>query len=261
MPAIMIERVEFDEGLCISLKNLHQILPFIGKGGDLGFYMIEIDDNSKLIKRFKPMVRLKTKLEQYYDHVQNSWTPRIKFSEKDALNLNLATGYVISILVTEYNSEPVFPLEIKTLGYGSEKIAGTLSKIEGRLISLTVKNNVLNKAVSYLFDSYSRLEENDIEGARTSLRNAIDIIRKEFIKNIKIKDLEENKEFLKNLRKLTGVLSGFLSYGGPHPGPAPRMTTEMIIEVVADIIEYLARCLEKEMIEITALSEKCAMRV
>lgn len=104
--------------------------------------------------------------------------------------------------------------------------------------------------MSYLFDSYLRLEENDIEGARTSLRNAVQIVRDRFIKNIELKDLEENKKFLKNLRKLTSILSGFLSYGGPHPGPAPRMTTEMIIEIVADIIEYLAKYLENKMIEI-----------
>lgn len=56
---------------------------------------------------------------------------------------------------------------------------------------------------------------------------------------------------MKNWKKLTSDLSGLLSYGGPHPGPAPRMTTEMIIEVVIDIMEYLARCLENEMIDIS----------
>lgn len=250
MPAVITERLVFDEGLCINLKNLYQTLPFVSKGGDLSFYIIEIDNNDKLVKRFKPMMKLKTKLEQYYDHNQGGWVPRVKFSERDALNLNLATNYDISILVTDYNGEPIFPFEIKTLGYGSEKIAGTLSKIEGRLISLIVKNSILNEAVSYLFDSYLRLEENDIEGARTSLRNAVQIVRDRFIKNIELKDLEENKKFLENLRKLTSILSGFLSYGGPHPGPAPRMTTEMIIEIVADIIEYLAKYLENKMIEV-----------
>jgi hypothetical protein len=249
MPAIMIEKVVFDKGLCINLRYLYQMLPFIREGGDLGFYIIEIDNN-RLVKRFKPMMKLKIKLEQCYDQALVAWIPCIKFSEKDALNLNLATNYDIAILITDYNGEPIFPFEIRALGYGSEKIAGTLSEIEGRLISLIVKNNILNEAVSYLLDSYLRLEENDIEGARTSLRNAVQIVRDKFIKSMKLKDLEENKKYLKNLRKLTSILSGFLSYGGPHPGPAPRMTTEMVIEVVADIIEYLARCLENKMIEV-----------
>jgi hypothetical protein len=154
------------------------------------------------------------------------------------LSLSLAKRYAISIIVTEYNGEPVFPFEMKTLGYDSERIAKTMSKIEGKLLLLIVKNRILNEAVSYLFDSHSRLEENDTEGARTSLRNAIDIIRKKFIKNIRIENLEENRKFLKNLRRLTSILSEFFSYGGPHPGPAPRMTTEMIIGIVIDIMEY-----------------------
>ncbi|MBU7036824.1 MAG: hypothetical protein HXS52_02750 [Theionarchaea archaeon] len=251
MPAIVTERIEFEEGLCVNLKNLYRLLPFISKGGILRFFIIEIvDNNNKLIKRFKPMRKLELEPENYFDMLEKIWVPRIAFPEKDVLDLNVARNYTISILVVDYNGEPVFPFEIKALDYSSERIAGTLSRIEERLISFVVKNDILDKAASYLFDSHSRLEENDVEGARTSLRNAVQILRDKFIKNIELKDLEENKEFLKNLRKLTSDLSRFLSYGGPHPGPAPRMTTEMIIEVVIDIMRYLARCLEKEMIDV-----------
>jgi hypothetical protein len=46
MPAIMIERIEFDKNLWMSLKNLHEILPFIEKEGILSFFIVEISDNN-----------------------------------------------------------------------------------------------------------------------------------------------------------------------------------------------------------------------
>lgn len=249
MPAIITERIEFGNWLYISLEDLHQALPFIKEDGSLEFFIIEIRDNQdKLVKRFKPLERLIVKLDQYYCKIKKEWLPCIRFSDENASKFNLGRDYKTSILTTKYNDQYLFPFELKPLGYGSEKVIETFSKIECRLLTLAIEYHVLSETIGYLHDSYSRLEENDIEGARTSLRKSLEGLQKNFIPQIV--PIEETEDFKENLAKLVKIGMGFVHYGGPHPGPAPRTTTEMILEITIDIVEYLAKCLQNGVIKI-----------
>jgi hypothetical protein len=108
-----------------------------------------------------------------------------------------------------------------------------------------------------LWDAYTRLEENDVEGARTSVRNSLSIIRDEFIPKIEV--VEEAKDFPENLKNLVKRLADFTQYGGPHHGPAPRSTTEMIILMTIELIRYLAKMLEERTISLKSVEESGAV--
>jgi hypothetical protein len=103
------------------------------------------------------------------------------------------------------------------------------TKIEAGLLSLCLDQPILDKAVSYLWDAYFRLEENDVEGARASLRNSLEILKNEFLPRIKVSTEQESSEFPNNMSKLINNIRSFLHYGGPHPGVAPRTTTELFL--------------------------------
>jgi hypothetical protein len=249
MPGILIAEIKFKEQLYISLKDLYEVVPNVKKGGILDLYIIEVrDERGKLVKRFKPFKKLALEVNECYE---NQYLPCIKFSDGNVFTFNLGKNYKISILVTRYNNKVLFPFEIRKLGFDSdlERILEKFSKIEIRLLTLITENPSLNEALSYLFDSYSRLEENDIEGARTSLRKAInEVLKQKFAE--KIIPVEEAEDFPKNFKKFLSSLSEFIQTGGAHIGPAPRTTTELILEITANIIEYLAKSLENNVIKI-----------
>ncbi len=120
------------------------------------------------------------------------------------------------------------------------------SKIEADLISLSLEQPTLNEAISYLWDAYFRLEENNVEGARTFVRNSLEVLGKKLVPKIKV--VEESKDFPQRVGKLIKELTDFVHYGGPHPGPAPRTTTEMIISVTTELIRYFAKAIENKVI-------------
>ena len=121
--------------------------------------------------------------------------------------------------------------------------------IEVEILTCVLENNILNESLSYLYDALRRLEEYDIEGSRTTLRNSLEIIKRKFIPSIIVpEESEEEKEFPKRLLDLVRTLQDFLHYGGPHPGPAPKLTTEMIITITIKLIKYLAQSLENNII-------------
>jgi len=148
----------------------------------------------------------------------------------------------------KYDNKPIFPLEIKPIGYDANKILEYFTKIEARLLTLNLGHPILNKATSYLLDAYLRLEENDIEGARTSIRKSLDILRADLVTKIEV--VAEAKDFPQNLKKLINGLREFVQYGGPHPGPAPRTTTEMILSMSIELIKYLAKAIESKVISL-----------
>ncbi len=132
---------------------------------------------------------------------------------------------------------------------GSKKIVESIPPIEAELLLLCLEQPQLNKASSYLWDAYLKLKEDDIEGARTTLRNCLEVLEKEFLPNLTISSkLEESCEFINNLINLTKVFAKFLHYGGPHPGPAPKTSTEMMITLTTQLLKYLAKLWEKELI-------------
>ena len=99
-----------------------------------------------------------------------------------------------------------------------------------------------------MLDAYLRLEENDIEGARTSIRKSLDILKADLVTKIEV--VAEAKDFPQNLKKLINGLREFVQYGGPHPGPAPRTTTEMILSMSIELIKYLAKAIESKVISL-----------
>jgi len=148
----------------------------------------------------------------------------------------------------KYDNKPIFPLEIKPIGYDADKILEYFTKIEARLLTLNLGHQILNKATSYLLDAYLRLEENDIEGARTSIRKSLDILKADLVTKIEV--VVGAKDFPQNLKKLINGLREFVQYGGQHPGPATRTTTEMILSMSIELIKYLAKAIESKVISL-----------
>ena len=250
MPAIMVDAIEFDEtkrNFRISLRTLAELFPHIKTDSELQVYLVEIRDQSdRLIRRFKPFMKLWLKVGEYWD--SSKWNAAAYFSEDDAFELNLIKNYRIAVIITKINGRIVFPFELKTVGYYQpEKILEHLSSIESSLLLLSVEQPILDNAVSHLYDSQARLGENDIEGARTSLRKSLEVLVK-FVSGVV--SLNEAENFKDNLKKLTKDLAAFLHYGGPHLGPTPRTTTEMIMEFTAILISYLARAIQDKTIEL-----------
>lgn len=262
MPVILTERVEFGRvripsratpinKFYVSLDQLEKNPFSVANNNKIEFFVIEIrNEKNKLVKRFKPIKRMETNNLGFHISAFKGQASCIFFSEEEVSQLNLGNNYQISILISKVDGNSIFPFELKPIGIGSERIIEGFSEIENKLLTLVIENETLNEALSYLFDSNSRLEENDIEGARVSLRKGLEAIVNNFIPNI-IEVEEEPSDYQENLKRLVKALTKFVQYGGAHRGPSPRTTTEMIIQITADIVEYFARCLQNRMIKVS----------
>jgi hypothetical protein len=250
MPAVISSTIHFSENYYyIDLDALVKVFPHIEENKNLRFYIVELrNETGKLVKRFKPFKEIELKTDKYYSTLLNKFIPRLIIPEDVAFQFNIGNNYRITIVVTAYDGKPFLPLEFKFIGYDAERVFEYFSRIEAGLFSLSLEHPLLNMAVSYLWDAYIRFEENDIEGARTSVRNSLYVIRDKFISKIEV--VEEAKDFPKNLKKLIHDLAEFTQYGGPHVGPAPRSTTEMIILIAIELIRYLAKMLEDKRISL-----------
>jgi hypothetical protein len=252
MPAIISSIIHFnstEKYYHIDLDDLARMFPHIEENKNLRFYIVELrNETSKLVKRFKPFKEIELKTDKYYSTLLNKFIPRLVIPEDIASQFNIGNNYRITIVVTAYDGKPFLPLEFKFIGYDAERVFEYFSRIEAGLFSLSLEQPLLNMAISYLWDAYVRLEENDVEGARTSVRNSLYVIRDKFIPKIEV--VEEAKDFPNNLKKLVHDLAEFTQYGGPHLGPAPRSTTEMIILMTIELIRYLAKMLEDKTISL-----------
>ena len=248
MPAIMVSSVKFENNrYSIDLSELADVFPHISGGKDAKLYLIEIrNERNKLVKRFKPFKKLELKTATYWYAPTQKWMPCLDLPEDVISRFNIGKSYRVATILIAYEGRPFLPLEIKCVGYDSERILEYFSKIEAGLISLSLEQPTLNKAISYLWDAYFRLEENDIEGARTSIRNSLDVLGKELVPKIKV--IEEVKSFPERVGRLIKELTEFVQYGGPHPGPVPRTTTEMMISVTTELIRYFAKAFENKVI-------------
>lgn len=248
MPIVIVETVKLNNGwtknkLYISLREVYRIFP-IEKDKHLELLIVEIkDENDKLVKRFKPLKEFVTKLDHYrdYGNIVNDYVPCIRFEDSEALRLGIGIGYKVAMVLVKYAGNPIFPFELKTVGLEAEKIVEGFSRIEASLLTITLEHSVLNKALGYVYDAYRRLDENDIEGARTALRNALDILKDDFVVKIQVGSEEESEQLPAKLRKLIDGIRGLLHYGGPHPGPAPRTTTEMAISLTIELLQYFCK--------------------
>ncbi|HDN97986.1 MAG TPA: hypothetical protein ENG68_02400 [bacterium] len=252
MPAIISSYIRFDtnKGYFIDIHELTETFPHIIKDKEVELYLIELrDQQDKLIRRFKPFKKFKLKVGEYWEEVRKALASCLLIPEDIVSKFNIGSNYKVIIMLNKYDGKPFLPLEIKCVGYNTQRILEYLSKIEANLLLLSLDQPVLNKACSYLWDAYFRLEENDIEGSRTALRNSLQVLKKEFLSQIALSEKsEESQEFPKKMQQLLTRMTEFLHYGGPHPGPAPRATTEMIISLTTEVIKFFQKGLEKEFI-------------
>jgi hypothetical protein len=250
MPVIMVSDVKFENNRYrIDLHELVDIFPHISEGKNWKLYLIEVrNEKDKLVKRFKPFKELELKTIKYWDLRTQCY---LDLPADVASQFNIGKDYRVVTILTAYDGRPFLPLELKYVGYGSERVFEYFSKIEAELLLLSLEQPLLNKATSYLWNAYFRLEENDIEGARTSVRNSLEVLGKELVDEIKVIEKSEESESLpQKLEKLIKDLTEFMHYGGPHPGPTPRSTTEMVILMVIELIRYLAKALESRVISL-----------
>ena len=265
MPVVLATNIEFgyESGYClvdesghgrgyyvIGIAELSEVFPHLELGKKVELYLLELrNELNKLIKRFKPFRKLQLQTGEYWQRTIKKWVPCLLIPEDLATQLNVGKNYKVIIVITRYDGKVFLPLELKCVGYDAEKALEYFSKIETDLLLLTFEHSVLNEASSYLWDAYFRLEENDIEGARTAVRNSLSIVRDKLLSRITVPETsEEISEFPKRLRKLTADIRNLVHYGGPHPGPAPRTTTEMTISLTIELIKYLAKALERGII-------------
>lgn len=260
MPAILVSTVNFGkiyldsgkeyDGYCIDLQELKEHFPHIDKGKRVGVYLIEVrNDQGKLVKRFKPFERLDLETtECLLKDYGGSWKMHIvlPLSEDVVTKFNIGMSYKVAIALVEYDGKPFLPLEIRPVGYEAQKIVEYFQAIEADLLTLYFENPDLNEACSYLWDAWLRLEENDIEGARTAIRNSLQILMDKLLPNIYVP--EESEDFLNRLEKLIKSIRDLLHYGGPHPGPSPRSSTELAISLAIDLLKYFSKGIEKKVI-------------
>jgi hypothetical protein len=235
-----------------DLDELVRIFPHIKEGAkenkSLRFYVVELrNEKDKLVKRFKPFKELELKTDELLYGYIGIYC--LVIPEDTVSQLNIGDNYRITVIITAYDGKPFLPLELKLMDRESEKAFEYFSRIEAGLLSLSLEEPLLNEAVSYLWDAYARLEENDVEGARTSIRNSLrDVIRDKFVPRIEV--VGEAEEFPERVKRLISSLIELVQYGGPHPGPAPRSTTEMVLLIGIELVRYLAKMLEDRVISL-----------
>jgi len=255
MPVLMVSRVEFNSsrGYYVDIQELYEKFPHIQLDKDIEFYIIEVkDDNGKLVKRFKPFKKIISKVSGFYQH-HSGYRKCLFFTEDEATYINIGKDYKVTFIIQKYDNKPFLPFELKAINDDAQEILESLRKIEYDLILLLLSSEqpILDKSIGYLWDAYFRLEENDVEGARTMLRNSLDVLKKELLPRLSITEkFEESENFPDLLDKLITTIQRFLHYGGPHPGPAPRTTTEMILSLIIELIKYFAKCIESNLISI-----------
>jgi hypothetical protein len=237
----------------MDLYWLAEVFPHIKEDKDVELCLIEIrNEQNKLVKRFKPFKKLQLKTKTYWNASIQKWIPCLYLPEEVVSQFNLGKDYKIACIITKYDEKTFLPLEVKPIGYDAQKFLEFFTKIEAGLLSLCLDQPILDKAVSYLWDAYFRLEENDVEGARASLRSSLEILKNEFLPRVKVSSEQESSEFPNNMSKLINDIRSFLHYGGPHPGVAPRTTTELFLSLAIELIKYLAMLLD---IKVVSLKE------
>jgi hypothetical protein len=251
VPVVFTSNIEFNgSSYYMDLRGLAEVFPHIKEDKDIELYLIEIrNEQNKLVKRFKPFKKLQLKTKTYWHESIQKWIPCLYLPEEIVSRFNLGKNYKVTYIITKYDAKTFLPLEVKPIGYDAQKFLEFFTKIEAGLLSLCLDQPTLDKAVS-LWDAYFRLEENDVEGARASLRNSLKILKDEFLPRIKVSTEQESSEFPNNMSKLINNIRSFLHYGGPHPGVAPRTTTELFLSLTIELIRYLAMLLDTKVVSL-----------
>ncbi|MCC5998165.1 MAG: hypothetical protein LM573_03725 [Thermofilum sp.] len=267
MPAILTARIQYyqrDSFYYIDISNLIKLLPHLINANAFKTFIVEVsNDEGKLLKRFKPF--MEQILEKGSLYFENYFTEILRIPPDIADQLNLGNGYTITLIVAEYSKQtntskmiPLLPMEIKFLDKDSQRVFEYIPKVEIDFFLLSLYQQLLRGVLSVLWDANVRLFEGDVEGARTSLRNALDLLLKNIVSRIESK--EESKEFQGYLEDFVKKLRKFVEYGGPHPGPAPRTSTEMVFSITVDLLKYLTKMLKDGTIMLRDHEENGASR-
>jgi hypothetical protein len=263
MPVILTAKIQYyysqyENYYYIDISDLVKLFPHLRNAEAFKTFIVEIrNDEGKLVKRFKPLK------EQILKKASFRSAEILRIDPDIADKLNLGNGYTITLIVAEYSEDtykmiPVLPMEIKFLDKDSQRVFEYISKVEIDFFLLSLKQQLLRDVLSVLWDTNVRLFEGDVEGARTSLRNALDLLLKNIVSRIESK--EESKEFREYLTDLIKRLRKFVEYGGPHPGPAPRTSTEMVFSMTVDLLKHLTKMLEDGTIMLRDHEESGASR-
>jgi len=248
MPAILTAKIpsypQYGGYYHIDISYLIKLFPHLGNAEAFKTFIVEIrNDQRKLLKRFKPFEEIILKNSSF-----SSLRTLLRIDNEIADKLNLGNGYEITLIFVAYFSKvthewkDLLPMEIKFLDTDSQRVFEYISNVEVDFFLLSLYQPLLRDVLSVLWDANVRLFEGDVEGARTSLRNALDLLLKNIVSRIESK--EESKEFREYLTDLIKRLRKFVEYGGPHPGPAPRTSTEMVFSMTLEMLKHLTKMLE-----------------
>jgi len=233
----------------IAIDDLLQAIPSLSAGDTLEGYIIAVHDERRIPKYMpKPPIKI-SKLVQEYEKSNGSWGLCLAFPEKEILEtINATQGYYVTFIFTLVDfykggagKVVLFPREFKLILEHDEinlRIYNTLSRISKHVLTMVFDDPILNKAVEYVLDAYLRYLNDDLEGTRMSLRNAIQIIRDDILDNVE--RIEGIEELAKKVKRIVKELYGMSCFGGPHPGPLPRISTEFLLVVVPELINYVA---------------------
>jgi len=281
MPAILTAKIQYYQNgdyYYIDISDLIKLFPHLRHAKAFKTFIVEIrNDEGKIVKRFKPFK------EQILEKSSFSDKEILRIYPDVADQLNLGNDYTITLIATEYHmvesevereiyinimhvpsnpnrykTKPLLPMEIKFLDKDSQRVFEYISNVEVDFFLLSLKQQLLRDVLSVLWDANVRLFDGDVEGARTSLRNALDLLLKNIVPRIENK--EESKEFQGYLEDLVKKLRKFVEYGGPHLGPAPRTSTEMVFSLTVELLKYLTKMLENGTITLRDNEESGASR-
>jgi hypothetical protein len=242
MPVIISSTIHFNpvgKYYCNDLAELVGVSPHIEKDKNVRFYVVELrNEISKLVKRFKPFKELELKISEYYSTLLSKNILCLVTPEDVTSWFNVVNNYRIAIVITTYDGKPFLPLELKSIeDYDCDRAFECFSRIKASLLLLSLEQTILNMTISYLWDAYVKLEKNDIEGARTSVRNSLSAVKDQFIPRIGV--VEGARDFPQEPQETYRSLNRFYSLWGPSSRPSPKSTTETIISMTIELIKYL----------------------
>ncbi|MEM1685928.1 MAG: hypothetical protein QXJ65_03195 [Acidilobaceae archaeon] len=255
MPIIMFPSIGYHSrfGYYFSLANVEKIIPYIEPGKSVELYLLEVwSDEGKLIRRFRPFVRLQSLIGEHYEgyivkHVSLPYDLTSKY--------NILDGYRVNVILTKYSDTLLLPYELKPIDEESRKLAEKLQDFKIDILLSSTHIPIISRTVEYILESIFRLEDGDLIGSRISLRNSLKILEEELIPRIEYSSLEVGvhmkklKNIISNLRRFTSIKKPYIEIPG---------TTKTAITLAAHIIKYINENIERGVIRLTTQESKKA---
>ncbi|RLF81033.1 hypothetical protein DRN38_02980 [Thermococci archaeon] len=244
-----------------DISSLIEKFPHLKECKTMEGYLLEIKDEfGKVITVFKPPKKLQFLFRTKTVYAKTSNTPHIHhcliIPKEISYKLGIGKDYKITVLLMKHDGNVLLPFEIKQMGhYGTDEVyVHSIKEMKEIIDLLSIEQSELQRATEYAFDSYLRLQEGDIEGARTSLRKSLEALMG-FLKKIEVVKTEEaieeeSMKFPSKMRALINKMQDLIHYGGAHLGPAPKTTTEMVFHMSVDILKGLAKLIDNRVITV-----------